>query len=156
MEVFLEQFIAADKSKQKLKNVKTIVIAIIVVGVLMFFLVSPLLALIMQIAAVVFFFVTYFSFIDYEYELFNGNIDVSKIFAGSKRKLVQKITNEDVEAVYESSNNINRKQALFNNNIKGLRVYTFQFKGGKKVQLALNEELEKIVKIVYRSKMQIR
>ena len=85
MEVFLEQFIAADKSKQKLKNVKTIVIAIIVVGVLMFFLVSPLLALIMQIAAVVFFFVTYFSFIDYEYELFNGNIDVSKIFAGSKR-----------------------------------------------------------------------
>ena len=122
----------------------------------MFFLVSPLLALIMQIAAVVFFFVTYFSFIDYEYELYNGNIDVSKIFAGSKRKLVQKITNEDVEAVYESSNNINRKQALFNNNIKGLRVYTFQFKGSKKVQLALNEELENIVKIVYRGKMELR
>ncbi len=156
MEVFLEQFIAADKSKQKLKNVKTIVIAIIVVGVLMFFLISPLLALIIQIAAVVFFFVTYFSFIDYEYELFNGNIDVSKIFAGSKRKLVQKITNEDVEAVYESSNNINRKQALFNNNIDGLKVYTFQFKEGKKVQLALNEELEKIVKIVYRGKMELR
>lgn len=156
MEVFLEQFIAADKSKQKLKNVKTIVIAIIVVGVLMFFLISPLLALIIQIAAVVLFFVTYFSFIDYEYELFNGNIDVSKIFAGSKRKLVQKITNEDVEAVYESSNNINRKQALFNNNIDGLKVYTFQFKEGKKVQLALNEELEKIVKIVYRGKMELR
>ena len=67
---------------------------------------------------------------------------------------MQKITNEDVEAVYESSNNINRKQALFNNNIKGLRVYTFQFKGGKKVQLALNEELENIVKIVYRGKRQ--
>lgn len=156
MEVFLEQFIACGKSRQMLKNIKTIVISIIIVGVLIFFLISPLLALLIQIAAVIFFFVTYYSFIDYEYELFNGDIDISKIYAGSRRKVAQKIISEDVDLVYESSNNINRKQALFNNNINGLKVYTFQLKGGKKVQLALNEELEKIVKIVYRGKMEFR
>ena len=122
----------------------------------MFFFVSPPLALLIQIAAIVFFIVTYYSFVDYEYELFNGNIDISKIYAGSRRKVAQKITNEDVELVYESSNNINRKQALFNNNIKELKVYTFQLKGGKRVQLALNEELEKMIKIIYRGKMELR
>ena len=104
----------------------------------------------------IFFVVTYFSFVDYEYELYNGNIDISKIYAGSKRKTAQKIIIEDVESVYESSNNIDKKQALFNNNIKGLKVYTFKLKGNKLVQLALNEELEKIVKIVYRRKIEIR
>ncbi|GEQ21099.1 hypothetical protein [Clostridium butyricum] len=156
MEVFLEQFIACDKSRHTLKNIKTAVIAVLVFGVLMFFLISPLIALLMQIAAVIFFLVTYFSFIDYEYELFNGNIDVSKIYAGSRRKVVKKINSEDVEFVYESSNNAISKDALFNKNIKGLKIYTFEFKDRKKVQLALNEELEKIVKIVYRGKMQIR
>ena len=156
MEVFLEQFIGCDKSRQALKNVKTIVIAVILIGVLMFFFVSPPLALLIQIAAIVFFIVTYYSFVDYEYELFNGNIDISKIYAGSRRKVAQKITSEDVELVYESSNNINRKQALFNNNIKELKVYTFQLKGGKRVQLALNEELEKVIKIIYRGKMELR
>lgn len=156
MEVFLEQFIACGKSRQMLKNIRTIVISVIIVGVLIFFWISPLLALLIQIAAVIFFFVTYYSFVDYEYELFNGDIDISKIYAGSRRKVAQKIISEDVDFVYESSNNINRKQALFNNNINGLKVYTFQLKGGKKVQLALNEELEKIVKIIYRGKMEIR
>lgn len=156
MEVFLEQFIACDKSKDMMRNVKVIAIAIVIAGLPAFFLVSPIIALLMQIAAIAYFFVTYYSFVDYEYELFNGNIDVSKIYAGSKRKLAKKITNEDIELVFESSNNINSKQALFNKNIKGLKVYTFQFKDGKKVQLALNEELEKIVKIVYRGKMELR
>ena len=156
MEVFLEQFIACNKSKNVLKDVKAISIAVVIAGVPIFFLISSILALLMQIAAIISFLVVYYSFVDYEYELFNGNIDVSKIYAGSKRKFVKHINNEDVELVYESSNNINSKQALFNKNIKGLTVYTFQFKDGKKVQLALNEQLEKIVKIVYRSKMQIR
>lgn len=156
MEIFLEQFIPSDKNNQSLKKIKIIVIATILAGVVLFFMISPVLAFILQISAVGFFFISYFSFVDYEYELFNGNIDVSKIYAGSKRKFVKHINNEDVELVYESSNNINSKQALFNKNIKGLTVYTFQFKDGKKVQLALNEQLEKIVKIVYRSKMQIR
>ena len=156
MEVFLEQFIACNKNRQALKNVKTIVIAVILIGVLMFLFISPLLALLIQIAAIVFFLVTYYSFVDYEYELFNGNIDISKIYAGSRRKVAQKITIEDVEFVCESTNNINSKQALFNSNINGLKVYTFQLKAGKIVQLALNEEFEKIIKIVYRGKMELR
>lgn len=156
MEVFLEQFIACNKNRQALKNVKTIVIAVILIGVFMFLFISPLLALLIQIAAIVFFLVTYYSFVDYEYELFNGNIDISKIYAGSRRKVAQKITIEDVEFVCESTNNINSKQALFNSNINGLKVYTFQLKAGKIVQLALNEEFEKIIKIVYRGKMELR
>lgn len=55
MEVFLEQFIACDKSRNTLKTIKTAVIAVLVFGVLMFFLISPLIALLMQIAAVIFF-----------------------------------------------------------------------------------------------------
>ncbi|WP_294377782.1 hypothetical protein [uncultured Clostridium sp.] len=156
MEVFLEQFIACDKDKQSFKNVKIITIAVILLGLFIFFFVWPIIALVIQIAALIFFVVTYFSFVDYEYELYNGNIDISKIYAGSKRKTAQKIIIEDVESVYESSNNIDKKQALFNNNIKGLKVYTFKLKGNKLVQLALNEELEKIVKIVYRRKIEIR
>lgn len=156
MEVFLEQFIACDKDKQSFKNVKIIIIAVILLGVFIFFFGWPIIALVIQIAALIFFAVTYFSFVDYEYELYNGNIDISKIYAGSKRKTAQKIIIEDVESVYESSNNIDKKQALFNNNIKGLKVYTFKLKGNKLVQLALNEELEKIVKIVYRRKIEIR
>ena len=156
MEVFLEQFIACDKDKQSFKNVKIITIAVILLGLFIFFFVWPIIALVIQIAALIFFIVTYFSFVDYEYELYNGNIDISKIYAGSKRKTAQKIIIEDVESVYESSNNIYKKQALFNNNIKGLKVYTFKLKGNKLVQLALNEELEKIVKIVYRRKIEIR
>ncbi len=156
MEVFLEQFIACDKDKQSFKNVKIITIAVILLGLFIFFFGWPIIALVIQIAALIFFVVTYFSFVDYEYELYNGNIDISKIYAGSKRKTAQKIIIEDVESVYESSNNIDKKQALFNNNIKGLKVYTFKLKGNKLVQLALNEELEKIVKIVYRRKIEIR
>lgn len=153
MEVFLEQFIGSDKSKEKLKNVKVISAIIVLAGVWIFFMVSPPLALLIQIAAVIFYLVNHFSFIDYEYELFNGNIDVSKIYAGSRRKNAEKITVEAVEAVYESSNNINPKIALFNSNIKDLKIYTFEFKGSKNVQLALNEKLEEAVKIIYRSKI---
>ena len=156
MEVFLEQFIACDKSKQTLKSVKIMAISVIVIGVVIFLFISPLLAILLQLAAIGVFLFTYFSFVDYEYELYNGNIDISKIYAGSKRKTVEKISTEDVDAVYESSNNIDAKQALFNNNIKGLKVYTFKLKGSRTVQLALNEELEKIVKIVYRAKIEIR
>lgn len=156
MEVFLEQFIPSDKSKRWLKNIKTILTVVMIIGIALFFTISPLLGLIIEIVTVIFFLVTYFSFIDYEYELFNGNIDVSKIYSGSRRKIAQKINKEDVEFLYESSNNINSKQALFNKNIKELKIYTFQLKGGKKVQLALNEELENTIKIIYRGKIEVR
>lgn len=156
MEVFLEQFIACDKNIKTLKNIKTMIISILIFGVLVFFMISPTIALLIQMIAIIFFVITYFSFIDYEYELFNGNIDVSKIYAGSRRKVVKKINFEEVEVVYKSSNNIISKEALFNKNIKNLNIYTFEFKDSKKVHLALNDELEKVVKIIYRGKLQIR
>lgn len=156
MEVFLEQFIPCDKNIKTLKNIKTMIISILIFGVLVFFMISPTIALLIQIIAVIFFGFTYFSFIDYEYELFNGNIDVSKIYAGSRRKVVKKINFEEVEFVYKSSNNIISNEALFNNNIKDLKIYTFELKSGKRVSLALNDELEKIIKIIYRGKLQIR
>lgn len=156
MEVFLEQFIACDKNIKILKNIKTMIISILIFGVLVFFMISPTIALLIQMIDIIFFVITYFSFIDYEYELFNGNIDVSKIYAGSRRKVVKKINFEEVEVVYKSSNNIISKEALFNKNIKNLNIYTFEFKDSKKVHLALNDELEKVVKIIYRGKLQIR
>ena len=97
-----------------------------------------------------------YSYVDYEYELYNGNIDISKIYSCTKRKLVQKISVEDVESVYIAKNNdINKNGAkvFFNSNRDGLKVYTFQLRNNNKIQVALNSELEKTVKILYRSKI---
>ena len=154
MEVFLEQFIPSDKNRETLKKIKVIVIAVLLLGIILFFEISPILAIMLQIISVLFFFISYFSFVDYEYELFNGNIDISRIYAGSTRKIAGKITKEDVERIYETSEIINKNQAMFNKNIKGLKIYTFQLKGGRNIQLALNEELENIIKIIYRGKVE--
>lgn len=156
MEIFLEQFIPSDKDKRMLKKSKIASIIVIAAGVVLFFTVSPLLAVILQIAAVLFFVVSYFSFIDYEYELFNGNIDISKIYAGSIRKAVQRINKEDVEAVYQFTGRTNRGQSFFNSNVDNLNVYSFKLRNGNQVQLALNEEMENIIKIIYRGKIEIQ
>ncbi|MFR1905587.1 MAG: hypothetical protein ACLS28_07580 [Clostridium neonatale] len=47
-------------------------------------------------------------YIDYEYEMFEGNITISKIYRASKRKLAQKIDKDQVKRVYI----IERKDAL--------------------------------------------
>ena len=148
MEVFLEQFIPSDKDKETLKRIKIIVIAVLLVGIMIFFTISSIIAVVLQIAAVVFFFISYFSFVDYEYELYNGNIDISRIYAGSTRRVAGKINKEDVERIYETLEISNKSQALFNKNIKELKIYTFEMKDNKKIQLALNEELWTYVNIV--------
>lgn len=155
MEVFLEQFIPSDKDKETLKRIKIIVIAVLLVGIMIFFTISSIIAVVLQIAAVVFFFISYFSFVDYEYELYNGNIDISRIYAGSTRRVAGKINKEDVERIYETLEISNKSQALFNKNIKELKIYTFEMKDNKKIQLALNEELEDMIKIIYRGKVEI-
>lgn len=95
-------------------------------------------------------------YIDYEYELFNGDITVTKVYNASRRKIAQKIDRTEVRRVYLTE----RKDALkkgatayYNSNINGLNIYTFELNNNKVVQLALNEEMEKIVKIVYIQKM---
>ena len=155
MEVFLEQFIPSDKDKETLKMIKIIVIAVLLVGIMIFFTISSIIAVVLQIAAVVFFFISYFSFVDYEYELYNGNIDISRIYAGSTRRVAGKINKEDVERIYETLEISNKSQALFNKNIKELKIYTFEMKDNKKIQLAINEELEDMIKIIYRGKVEI-
>ena len=155
MEVFLEQFIPSDKDKETLKRIKIIVIEVLLVGIMIFFTISSIIAVVLQIAAVVFFFISYFSFVDYEYELYNGNIDISRIYAGSTRRVAGKINKEDVERIYETLEISNKSQALFNKNIKELKIYTFEMKDNKKIQLALNEELEDMIKIIYRGKVEI-
>ena len=91
-------------------------------------------------------------YIDYEYELYNGDITITKVYKASRRKIAQKIDKDAVRRVYLTA----RKDALkkgvttyYNTNLEGLNIYTFELNNNKVVQLALNEELEKIVKIIY-------
>lgn len=95
-------------------------------------------------------------YIDYEYELYNGDITITKVYNASRRKIAQKISRDDVRKVYLTE----RKDALksgvaayYNTNINGLKIYTFELNNNKIIQLALNEELEKIVKIIYVQKI---
>ena len=70
--------------------------------------------------------------------------------------MVQRIKVEDVDEVYVTQNSQIAKsgaKAFFNSNIKDLTIYTFKLKNSQRVQVALNKELEKVVKIIYRSKI---
>lgn len=155
MEVVLEQFIPSDKPKKISNGLKN---AAIVFGVLalMFLTMSFIMTIALAIAAAAVFIASYMMYIDFEYELFNGDITVTKVYNASRRKIAQKIDRDGVNRVYLTE----RKEALkngtiayFNSNIQGLKIYTFELNGGKKVQLALNQEMEKIVKIIYVQKM---
>lgn len=155
MEACLEQFIPSDKSKNTadlLKNIATALIVLGVLGLMAFFF----LGLLLLIAALIITIIRYTSFIDYEYELYDGDIDVSKIYCGSRRKMVKSIKQDNVISVsYTAKSQIgnNGASVFFNSNTDKLNIYTFELQGSKKVQLALNEDLEKIVKIVYRQKL---
>jgi len=95
-------------------------------------------------------------YIDYEYELYNGDITITKVYNASRRKIFQKINRDEVRRVYLTE----RKDALkkgvatyYNTNLDELKIYTFELSNNKVVQLALNQELEKVVKIIYSQKM---
>ncbi|NME83898.1 DUF6106 family protein [Clostridium sp. SM-530-WT-3G] len=156
MEVALEQFISSDKSKKTFNLMKNISIALIVIGLILLMVFLKPIGFVVLIMGVILLIIRRYSYVDYEYELYNGNIDISKIYSCTKRKLVQKISVEDVESVYIAKNNdINKNGAkvFFNSNRDGLKVYTFQLRNNNKIQVALNSELEKTVKIIYRSKI---
>ena len=156
MEVALEQFISSDKSKKTFNLMKNISIALIVIGLILLMVFLKPIGFVVLTMGVILLIIRRYSYVDYEYELYNGNIDISKIYSCTKRKLVQKISVEDVESVYIAKNNdINKNGAkvFFNSNRDGLKVYTFQLRNNNKIQVALNSELEKTVKIIYRSKI---
>ena len=155
MEVVLEQFIASDKPKRISNMFKNLAIAFGVIALMLIFA-SLIIAIALAIVAAAFFVGSYLMYIDYEYELFNGDITVTKVYNASRRKIAHKIDRTEVRRVYLTE----RKDALkkgaiayYNSNINGLNIYTFELNNNKVVQLALNEEMEKIVKIVYIQKM---
>jgi Na+-transporting methylmalonyl-CoA/oxaloacetate decarboxylase gamma subunit len=92
------------------------------------------------------------------YILFYSRLEKSAVIINnaSKKKIAQKINKDDVRRVYVTERrNALKKDAIayYNTNIKGFNIYTFELNNNKVIQLALNEEMEKIVKIIYVQKM---
>ena len=154
MDTVLEQFIASDRPKRISNGFKNLAIGLAVAGVLVF-VASNIIGIALEIAAAALFIGSYFMYIDYEYEMFEGNITISKIYRASKRKLAQKIDKDQVKRVYI----IERKDALkkgvqayYNTNPDGLKIYTFELNNQKVVQLALNKKMSDMVDIYYKQK----
>lgn len=155
MEVVLEQFIPSDRPRRISKMLKNISIIFFIVALMIAFG-SPIIGIALGIVGLIFFVVSYLAYIDYEYELYNGDITITKVYNASRRKIAQKINRDAVRRVYLTA----RKDALrkgvtsyYNTNLEGLNIYTFELNNNKIVQIALNEEIEKIVKINYAQSM---
>ena len=151
MEVVLEQFIPSDRPKRISNMLKSMSIVFGVVAIMVVFGL-PIIGIALAIVALILFVGSYTMYIDYEYELYNGDITVTKVYNASRRKIAQKINRDQVRRVYLTE----RKDALkkgvdayYNTNLNELKIYTFELSNNKVVQLALNQELEKIVKIIY-------
>jgi len=155
MEVVLEQFIPSDRPKRISNMLRNMSIVFGVVALMIIF-VSIIIGVALVIAALGSFVGSYLMYIDYEYELYNGDITITKVYNASRRKLAQKVNRDAVQRAYLTE----RKDALkkgvtayYNTNLEGLKIYTFELNNNKVVQVALNSELEKIVKIMYAQKM---
>ena len=155
MEIILEQFIASDRPKRISNMLKSIAIAFGAVAIMTIFG-SLIIGIAAAIVAIGFFIGSYLMYVDYEYELYNGNITITKVYNASRRQVAQKINKDAVKRVYLTE----RKDALkkgvtpyYNTNLEGLKIYTFELSNNKIIQLALKEELEKIVKIIYAQNM---
>ena len=151
MEVILEQFIPSDKPKRISNMLKSISIIFFIIAIMSIFA-SIIIGIALAIVGLILFTGSYLVYIDYEYELYNGDITISKVYNASRRKVAQKVDKDAVRKVYLTS----RKDALkkgvtayYNTNLEGLNLYTFELNNNKVIQLALNGELEKIVKIIY-------
>lgn len=155
MEVVLEQFISSDRPKRISNTLKNLSIAFGVVALMIVFG-SFIIGIALGIVALIFFIGSYLMYIDYEYELYNGDITITKVYNASRRKIAQKINKDSVKRVYLTE----RKDALkknvtayYNTNLDGLKIYTFELNNNKNVQVALNAEMEKFVKIIYAQSM---
>ena len=124
MEEVLEQFIESDKSKTVSNVLKGLSMVFLVL--LAFFLtISLLVAIFMGVIALGLFILSFLVYVEYEYEIFNDTITVSKIYNESRRKVAKIISLNDVRKAYEntkSSKKSNEKKAYYNSNIKGLSV----------------------------------
>lgn len=154
MEEVFEQFIECDKSKKKSKVLKGLSMVFLVISAA-FLSATFLIAIVMGLVAFGLFILSYLSYVEYEYELFNDTITISKIYNESKRKVARVVTLGDVRKVYEKNNNSNNKENImyYNSNTKGLSIYTFELNDNKKVEIALNDKLKRKIGIVYAQKM---
>lgn len=155
MEVFLEQFISSDRPKKISNSLKKIAGMLFIVGIITI-LGSLLITIIVEIVALLIFIVRYLMYIDYEYELYNGNITITNIYNASIRRVVQKININDVERVYVTEKEEVKKKGVisaYNTNAKNLKIYAFELNNNKIIELALNKEMENMVNIFYRKKI---
>lgn len=155
MEVILEQFIPSDRPKRISNTLKNIAIFFGIVTLLTIFG-SIIIGIALGIVALGFFVGSYIMYIDYEYELYNGDITITKVYNASRRKVAQKINRDEVRRVYLTERKDVLKKGVatyYNTNLDELKIYTFELSNNKVVQLALNEELEKVVKIIYSQKV---
>lgn len=151
MEVILEQFIPSDKPKRVSNIFKNVAIVFFAIGIMVIFG-SILIGIALEIGALAFFIGSYVTYIDYEYELYNGNITITKVYNASRRKIAKVINRDQVKRVYPTEKKDALKKdvlAFYNSNVEGLKIYTFELNDNKVVQVALNNELEKMVKILY-------
>lgn len=155
MDVILEQFIPSDRPKRVSKMLKNISIIFFVVALMIVFG-SLIIGITLGIVGFIFFLGSYLAYIDYEYELYSGDITITRVYNASRRKIAQKINRDAVRRVYLTAREDALKKgvtAYYNTNLEGLNIYTFELNNNKVVQLALNEELEKIVRIIYAQSM---
>ena len=155
MEVILEQFIPSDRPKRISNTLKNIAIIFGVAALLTIFG-SIIIGIALGIVALAFFVGSYIMYIDYEYELYNGDITITKVYNASRRKVAQKINRDEVRRIYLTEKKDALKKGVatyYNTNLDELKIYTFELSNNKVVQLALNQELEKVVKIIYSQKV---
>lgn len=154
-DMIAEQFIGSDKSKGMSNFAGNFSVMFMVIAILFLFI-APVFGLVILLVSIIAFIMSYFNYVDYEYELFKGDITVTKIYKASIRKVACKIEKNNIKNVYrEKDSNDNKASKFYNTNIKGLKIYTFELKDNKKVKLALNDEMSKLVDIYYKSNMQL-
>ena len=137
MDEIFEQLIECDKGKGRVKILQGLAMILVVLSA--FFLLSSLvIAIVMLLLAIGAFILSYLSYVEYEYELYNKTITVTKIYNESKRKIVANISMEDVRKVYESTNNTNNKNKVsyYNSKVSGLNIFTFEMNDNRIIELA--------------------
>lgn len=153
MEEVFEQFIECDKRKTTSNILKGLSMVFFVLSAF-FLTISVLVSIVMGVITLALFIFSFLSYVEYEYELFNDTINISKIYNESRRKTVKSISRGDVKKVYENNANIKKdKNAFYNSNIKGLSVYTFELNDNTKIELALNDKLKRRIGTVYAQKI---
>ncbi|MBW6411509.1 hypothetical protein [Clostridium weizhouense] len=149
MDIFAEQFIPSNKSYKASEITKKVSIVIFILALFMIFS-SLIITVALIILGIVLFLISMFNYVEYEYEFFDGTLSVTRIFNMSRRKVAIKIDKHCLRKAYivrDGEVNNKRIKKFYNTSIENLQKYNFELNNGKIVQLALNDELSKLVNI---------